>query len=127
MQDQLRKDIWDKLVPLSAFIGSVAVPLAIAFVGNNYSASIKESENRVKYVELAISQLRSPPKPETEALRDWAIELLNAQSPVKLSVAAQQQLRQHRVTGTDGGGSGSDVGGDAGDGPRRSRINPRVN
>jgi len=51
------------------------------------------SANRVRYVELAISQLRTPPTAETSALRDWSIELLDSQAPVKLPPAAKQQLR----------------------------------
>lgn len=92
------KDLWDILRSLAPFISSVLVPLVIAWVGNNYNASIKESENRVRYVELAIAQLVTTPTPETQALREWAVEVLNVLSPVKLSPEAQAQLREHRFS-----------------------------
>jgi len=92
------KDWWDRLRALAPFIGSIAVPLAIAWVGGSYNASIKDSENRVRYVELAISQLRTAPTPETSALRDWAIELLDSQAPVKLSSTTKQQLKSSALS-----------------------------
>lgn len=53
---------------------------------------MKNSESRVRYVDLAIEQLRAAPTPETTALREWAVELLDSQAPVKLSDAAKRQL-----------------------------------
>lgn len=88
-----KKDVWEILQSLAPIIASIAVPLAIAWVGGAYNATIKDSENRVRYIELAIAQLRSPPTPETAALREWATELLDSQSPVKLSSAAKAQLK----------------------------------
>lgn len=87
------KDIWEILHSLAPMVASIAVPLVIAWVGATYNSSIKESENRIRYVELAIAQLRSSPTPETAALREWAMELLDSQSPVKLSIAAKEQLK----------------------------------
>ena len=87
------KDIWEILHSLAPMVASIAVPLVIAWVAATYNASIKDSENRLRYVELAIAQLRTPPTPETAALREWAVELLDSQSPVKLSTAAKAQLK----------------------------------
>lgn len=81
----------------AALISSVAVPLVVAGIGAWYNINIKDSENRVRYVELAISQLRTPPTPETSALREWAVELLDSQAPVKLSPAAKLQLKYHQL------------------------------
>ncbi len=91
------KDVWDKLRALGPFLAGVGVPVAIAWIGNSYSASIKDAENRVRYVEIAISELRSTPKPETAALRAWAVDLLDSQSPVKLSPEAREQLKRNQV------------------------------
>jgi predicted aconitase len=79
--------------------------LAIAWVGGTYNASIKDSENRIRYVELAIEQLRSPPTPETTALREWAVELLDSQSPVKLSPAAKAQLKSNSLLSATAAGA----------------------
>ena len=48
---------------------SVLVPLAVLVVGNGYSKSIKDSENRIKYVELAVSILRAEPREDNSSLR----------------------------------------------------------
>lgn len=73
-------------------ISSIFVPLVIAGIGAWYNISMKDSENRVRYVELAIEQLRALPTPETTALREWAVSLLDSQAPVKLSDEAKHQL-----------------------------------
>lgn len=87
-----RKDLWDKFQIVSS---GLLVPLVIGGVGIFYGVSQKESENRVKYVEIAVEQLRSAPTPETATLREWAVELLDNQSPIKLSAEAKAQLRSY--------------------------------
>ena len=91
------KDIWQILRDLAPIVASIAVPLAITWVGGEYNARIKETENQIRYVELAIAQLRSPPTPETAALREWAVELLDSQSPIKLSEIAKAQLKSNAL------------------------------
>lgn len=54
------KDIWQILRDVAPIVASIAVPLAITWVGGEYNARIKETENQIRYVELAIAQLRSP-------------------------------------------------------------------
>lgn len=81
----------DKWTKLQA-VGTVALPVVVAVIGGAYTWSAKQSENQVRYVELAVAQLRSPPTPESTALREWAVDLLDSQAPVKLSAAARAQL-----------------------------------
>jgi hypothetical protein len=73
-------------------LGNLALPVVVAIIGAWYNINVKDSENRVRYVELAISQLRTPPSAETSALRSWAVELLDNQAPIKLSPEAKRQL-----------------------------------
>lgn len=87
------KDPWDKMQALAALFASLLVPLAVAFVGNSYATAMKDAENKLKYVELAISILRADPSKESQALREWAVEVLSSQSVVPLSDAAKRQLR----------------------------------
>lgn len=86
------KDRWDKFHIVSS---GLLVPLSIAAVGFYYGATQKDAENRVKYVEIAVQQLRAEPTPETAALRTWAVDLLEAHSPVKLPAEARDQLLKH--------------------------------
>lgn len=98
---------------MSALPGSVAVPVTIAWVGAAYNANVKDSENRIRYVERAIAQLRSPPTQGTASLREWAVELLDSQAPVKLSPAAKLQLRANQLTVQLSGHGGACAGGRA--------------
>ena len=115
------KDIWGISQSVVLMLSSIAVPLVIAGIGASYNTSMKDSENRVRYVELAIAQLRSPPTPETAALREWAVEVLDSQSPIKLSSAAKTQLKSGPLPlvlsatahGGVGSGTSSGAGGNA--------------
>lgn len=92
-----QKDAWDKVAAASALIASLLVPIAAIVVGNNYAQSLKDSENNIKYLEIAISVLRSEPKDEAEELRNWAVDVLAKHSPVPLSPIAQTGLKTHRA------------------------------
>jgi hypothetical protein len=91
------QEIAETIKPWAVILASVAVPLVVAYFGNSMAAANKESENKVKYVELAVSLLKTDPKPEARALREWAVELLNAHAPVKLSEAAKAQLLERAL------------------------------
>lgn len=78
---------------VSALAASIFIPLVVFFVGNSYSNSIKESEIKVRYVELAISILKSDFSEKNSELKDWAVKLLDNQSPVRLSEGAKSQLK----------------------------------
>jgi len=91
------KDSWEIRKDKALTFAGVVTPLIVAVIGGCYNANIKDSENRIRYVELAISQLRAPPSPETAALRAWAVELLNKQSPIALSSDAIEQLKTNAL------------------------------
>ena len=91
------KEFLEFAQPISIILSTVAVPLLVAYYGNAISSANKEAENRVKYVELATAILRSEPKPDSQPLRGWAVELLDSQAPVKLSAAAKKQLLERAI------------------------------
>jgi len=97
MEAQKKKDIWDKLTALSALIASVLVPIVLAVVGQAYTSAMKQSENRVKYTELAISILKDKPIPETQDVRAWAIDVVNQYSGVPMSSEVREQLLRSRL------------------------------
>jgi hypothetical protein len=92
MEAPKRKDIWDKITALSALIASVFVPIVLAVVGQAYTSAMKQSENRVKYTELAISILKDKPIPETQDIRGWAINVVNQYSGVPMTSEVKEQL-----------------------------------
>lgn len=88
---------WEIRKDMALTFAAIATPLVVAGIGAWYNIAIKESDNQVRYVELAISQLSEKPSPETTALRSWAIDLLDSQSPIKLSPEAKTQLRSQAL------------------------------
>jgi hypothetical protein len=92
MEPPKNKDIWDKIPALSALLASMLVPIVLAVIGNAYTNALKQSENKVKYTELAISILRDKPTQETQDVRAWAIDVINQYSGVPMSAKAKNQL-----------------------------------
>lgn len=88
------KEALEIVQPITIILSSIAVPLVIAYFGNSVAVANKESESRVKYVELAVSILQADPKPDAYALRNWAVDLLDSQAPTKLTSEARSQLQQ---------------------------------
>lgn len=86
-----KSDSGERLKSLSAIIASVFVPLAVVIIANIYAGAMKDSETRIKYVELALAILKSPPATKTD-LREWAIKLINNYSEVKLDSSVRAQL-----------------------------------
>lgn len=97
MEQEGTKDVWDKLRAAAPMVASVLVPVAVAFIGSEYNRAIKDSENRVKYVEAALGVLTSKPTDETAALRTWAMDLLDKTAPVALSSEARAQLQRQAL------------------------------
>jgi len=70
---------------IGALVASIAIPLVIALIGHWYTDALKERELRIRYVELAISILNHEPKDHTREIRNWAIEIVNEHSSVKMN------------------------------------------
>jgi hypothetical protein len=57
------------------------------------------AEIDAKMLEIGISILRSQPAQETQALRSWAIDLINKHGDVPLGADAQRELRRSPLPG----------------------------
>jgi hypothetical protein len=88
------KEALEFVQPFAVILSSIVVPLLVAYFGNAMATANMYAENSVKYTELAISILRAQPGPESRPLREWAVDLLDARAPVKLSPAARAQLSE---------------------------------
>lgn len=86
--------IWKKAQTVSTIIASVLIPIVIAFIGHIVNQSIKNNELSLSYIELAVGILKDEPKPGTENLRAWAIDVVNNYSSVKLTTDAKKELRE---------------------------------
>lgn len=86
----MAKDWLDKLKDFAQILSLVAIPLVVAWVGSAIQSAVKEREIRRDYVQIAIGILGA--KETTPALRSWAVQVLELNSPVPLSLGAQAAL-----------------------------------
>ena len=73
-------------------MSAVFIPIALAFVGNNYTQAQKERDIQAQFVKIAVEILQAPPTQENRNVRDWATQIINKYSGVPLSNAAQKDL-----------------------------------
>lgn len=85
---------WKKAQVLSTMLAAVLVPLVIGLIGHLINQSIKSNELSLNYIRLAVGILKEEPKPRTENLRAWAIDVVNNYSEVKLSTDARRELQE---------------------------------
>jgi hypothetical protein len=85
--------IWEKARVASVIVATLAIPIAVAYIGSSLSRAQKQDEISARYVELAIEILRSKPSADTRALRSWAILVVNHFSQVPLSKEVQDELQ----------------------------------
>jgi hypothetical protein len=95
------RTLLEKITTLLQALSAIAVPIVVAVVGGNIQQSITKQTTDKDYVSLAIDILKVDPKAQDlytgNPLRDWAVDVLTLDSPVKISKAAQKQLRTTRV------------------------------
>lgn len=84
------KDGWDK----AHIIAIILIPVLVGLFGYFINASVKDKEISLKYVEIAIGILKGDPDKETPALREWAISVINSNSPVKLDTKVREELKR---------------------------------
>lgn len=77
---------WSQWITTAA---TVAVPIVLTVVGNNINKTITEKDRSLKYIELAAEILKT----ETNLnVRDWAVDVINHHSEVKMSGAVKQAI-----------------------------------
>ena len=86
--------VWEKLRVSATVISAVLIPVVVAIIGYYVNTAIKGDELSLKYVELAVRVLQDAPRDETENLRNWAIDVINNYSDVRLSEDAKLELRR---------------------------------
>jgi len=72
---------------------AIALPLVIVLVGHWLATATKEKETQAHYVDIAVSILREPAKPDNSEIREWATEVISRYSPIPLPSQAAAQLR----------------------------------
>jgi hypothetical protein len=76
---------------------TILTTVMVAWIAANVQRSITDQTVSKDYVALSIEILKLEPKNGPDPLRDYAIELLAAKSPITISEAAKAQLRSQRL------------------------------
>ncbi len=87
-----KADPLERAKSAATIFASVVLPIILLFVGNQFTAAIKEREVEGKFVELAVSILKEQPDKQSRNLRDWATQVITKYSRVALSPEATRDL-----------------------------------
>lgn len=84
---------------ISRMLSIAAIPVVIAIGGWLIQRQLQDQSIRRDYVQLAVSILQNPdPSKVPPEIRDWAVELLNENSPTKLNAEAVSNLKSGKAT-----------------------------
>lgn len=84
---------------ISRMLSIAAIPVVIAIGGWLIQRQLQDQSIRRDYVQLAVSILQNPdPSKVPPEIRDWAVELLNENSPTKLNAEAVANLKSGKAT-----------------------------
>lgn len=89
-QEPTGQSFWERVEPAAKAISLIAIPLVVALSGWWIQSALKDRELSKEYVEMALSVLV-----EEEAnaeLRQWAVALLNENSPTQFTPEISQKL-----------------------------------
>lgn len=92
---------WDRFEQVARVLSLAAIPVAVALGGWWIQERLAAQNVSRDYVQLAVSILRDRELGKSEdatSLRAWAVDLLNANSPVKLSGAVVERLKRGEVS-----------------------------
>src|SRR5882757_4762670 len=78
-------------------IALVAIPVVLAFAGWWVQAQLAKNVAKQEYVKIAVSILTVKMDDKNQPLRDWAVNLLNEHSSVKLTSDAIAKLKSGEV------------------------------
>ncbi len=93
-------DNWlDTAEKVSRTLSSAAIPLVLGLGGWWVKRQLQNQSVRRDYVQLALTILQNPDTSKVSPeLREWAVDLLNESSPIKLKATAMQSLKSGSVT-----------------------------
>lgn len=82
----------EKLKLIMQILATIAVPTIVAIVGSNVQESLSNKEVNKSYVLMALEILKSPPAQGDKNLREWAVAILDKNSPVPFAPKLKEQL-----------------------------------
>lgn len=88
------KTTLNRIQAYTSIASAVAIPIVIALVGWWVQSSISNESIKKDYVQMAIGILNSPDNEKNTEMRKWAVDILNENSPVPLSLNLRNKLEQ---------------------------------
>jgi hypothetical protein len=89
---------WDYLERIAKILSLIAIPVILAVGGWWIQNALSQRTVSKDYVELAVSILSKPEGEVDTGLRAWAVDLLNANSPVPFEEEIAKKLSKGEVT-----------------------------
>jgi hypothetical protein len=77
---------------ISKIVAAIALPIVLLYLGNGFTASLKDKDINQKYVEIAVNILGNEPTDETKELRSWAVEVINRYAEIKIDAKLESIL-----------------------------------
>jgi hypothetical protein len=77
---------------ISTVASVLIIPIALAYIGNGYTSSLKDREIQSQYVKLAVEILQAEPTVSNKSVRAWATKVIDRYSGVPLGAEAEKAL-----------------------------------
>jgi hypothetical protein len=85
--DQL--EVWKQIAQI---VSALAIPVVLALIGFFVQRSLADAGLKKDYVQMALTVLKEQPNKENAELRQWAIAVLDKNSPVPIPSKLKSQL-----------------------------------
>lgn len=76
---------WQITFGIGEMVAAVLIPLAIVWIGGKINDSVARTQVGPEYVELALETIAQDPLAQPAGVREWAVEVLQANSPAPLT------------------------------------------
>lgn len=81
-----------KVQSWAMIFSTIAVPILVAFFGNQIQIRISQESTKKDYVAMAVNIINSKDTPKDSELRRWAVSVLEKSSPVPFGADLKQSL-----------------------------------
>src|SRR5437667_12522780 len=83
---------------ISQMLSAAAIPIVLAVVGWFVQKALSDAGLKKDYVQMALAVLKEAPNKENAELRQWAIAVLDKNSPVPIPANLKSQLATAPIT-----------------------------
>ncbi|MDP1592803.1 MAG: hypothetical protein Q8L80_00980 [Gallionella sp.] len=95
----IEKDKLERIESIASICSSIAIPLVLAVMGYFVQKQFAEEGLKKDYVSIAAGILKDDPSKQEPDLRQWAVNVLDSNSPIPFSKQAKDGLLKGVVAG----------------------------